>query len=395
MSFYRFWSRLGGTLVLLVEGNELERFLNLVSANGIYLWNVQRLRPDFLTAHVGLRGFRALRPHARRTQTRIMIRRRLGWPFVWRRFTRRPGFVLGFVLAVTALFFLTGFVWRVEISGLRRIPAHILRRDLRRFGLYEGARRGKIDKERIRRQLELSTPDASWIGIEIRGMVAFVRVVERMVPPAQRTGGDLVASRDGLLTKVVAYRGTPVVAEGETVHAGQLLISGIEVGLGPDGTLRPRRVPASARVEARVWDEARSLTPLAFWTMVPTGRRARAVCLRLGPWTVVLGPRRPPFAWYEMHRARRGLWHGRNTLALVELIFDRYDEMRPLLRRRTVRQAADLCEAESREALARLVPPAARDVPVRTSVRRESGWVEVAASMERIQQIAEPAARRN
>ncbi|MGE5599107.1 MAG: sporulation protein YqfD, partial [Bacteroidota bacterium] len=320
MSFYRFWSRLGGTLVLLVEGNELERFLNLASANGIYLWNVRRLRPDFLTAHVGLRGFRALRPHARRTQTRIMIRRRLGWPFVWRRFTRRPGFVLGFVLAVAALFFLTGFVWRVEISGLRRIPAHILRRDLRRFGLYEGARRGKIDKERIRRQLELSTPDASWIGIEIRGMVAFVRVVERMVPPAQRTGGDLVASRDGLLTKVVAYRGTPVVAEGETVHAGQLLVSGIEVGLGPDGTLRPQRVPASARVEARVWDEARSLTPLAFWTMVPTGRRARAVCLRLGPWTVVLGPRRPPFAWYKMQRTRRGLWHGRNTLALVELI---------------------------------------------------------------------------
>ncbi|MGE5528010.1 MAG: sporulation protein YqfD [Patescibacteria group bacterium] len=386
MRLYHVWAEIGGYLVVLIRGAALERLLNLASANGIYLWDIRRYRPDFMVVSVGPRGFRALRPYLRRTHCRAAIKRRRGLPFLWRRLARRPGFLAGFALFAATIGILTGFVWRIEVVGAERLPRAAILRSLRRLGLYEGVWRGRLDKDGIEKRLAIATPDADWLGLEIRGMVAVVRVVERILPPRQRSGGDLVAARDGLITGMVVYRGTPAVAEGETVHAGQLLVSGVEVRADAAGQLAPRKVPASARVRARVWDEARSLVPLAFWRLVPTGRRTSALRLRLGPWQAVLGSGRPPYIWFQQSRSRHSLRIGRNTPPLVELTIDRYREARPVLCRRDRRAAAALAAAEARARLG-------TGQGVRIAVQDDGGWVTAIATRESVEEIAVPDGR--
>ena len=329
MALYRAWAKAAGYLIVMDKGAALERLLNLASANGIYLWDIKRYPPDVMVLRVGIHGFRALRPLLRRTNCRARIKRRHGWPFLWHRLTRRAGFLCGFILFLALLAFLTSFVWRIELLGIKSISPDALRRNLRRLGLYEGVFRGGLDKDRIQQELEILTPQAAWISIELRGIVALVRVVERTGPPAKKQSADLVAARDGLIVKVVVYQGTPVAAEGEMVRAGQLLVSGTEVSAGPDGTLLSRQVTASGRIEARVWDEARAYMPLVIWQSVATGRRTRVIRLRLGARTFSFPRERPPYIWFQQIRTQYGLWHGRNTLPLVELIIDRYDEVRP------------------------------------------------------------------
>lgn len=390
MAFYRYWSRQAGALVILVKGAALERLLNLASMNGIYLWDIRRYHPDLMVANIGIGGFRALRPLLRRTHCRVKIKRKYGLPFVWRRLTRRPGFICGFLLCLSVLVFLTSFVWRIELVGLERIPAANIRRDLKRLGLYEGVFRGRLDKDQIQRDLELLTPEAVWIGIEIRGMAAVVRVVERVNPPAQPSHGDLVAARDGLIAKAIVYRGTAAIIEGQTVHAGQLLVSGSEVGIGADGSLRRITVPASARIEARIWEEARTAIPLTTWELAPTGKRVSVLRLRVGRRTFSLGPRRPPFVCYQLLRTGHGLGQGRNTLPLVEVVIDRYHEVRPIVRRRSEREASALGVAEARALLDRRLPPSKRNAPVQLSIQNELGFIHVMASGESLQEIAVP-----
>jgi len=390
VGLYRFWARFTGYLVVLIKGADLERLLNLASMNGIYLWDIRRYRPDLMVASIGWRGFRALRPLLRKTHCQVRIKRKRGLPFLWHRLGRRAGFFCGFLIFLAALAVLTSFIWRVELVGLKTIPASAFRGNLRRLGLYRGALRGRLDKDRIQRELEISTPKAAWIGIEIRGTVAVVRVVERASPPRAPRGGDLVAARDGLVTKVVVYRGTPVVEEGATVRLGQLLVSGREVGIDATGDLRPREVAASARIEARVWDEASATTPLVAWRLVPTGKRITVVRLRLGRWAVSLGPARPPYAWFRQSRTRHKVGQGRNTLPLVELVIDRYHEVRPVLRRSTLQAAAAAGTSEARAYLLRRLPEGGRAMSIRSSVRVEPGWVTVTCSAETVQDIASP-----
>ena len=387
MGLYPFWAWFGGYVVILVRGAGLERLLNLASANGIYLWDIRRHRPDVMVACVGTRGFRALRPFLRRARCRAEILRKKGLVFLWPRLRRRPGLFLGFLLFLLALGLATSFVWWVEISGPKSLDPAVIRKELRGMGLYPGAWRGRIDKERIARELEARMPLAAWIGVEIRGMAAMVRVVERAVPPPAPAAADIVAARDGLITRLVVYRGTPLVTEGMMVRRGQTLVCGWEVRMDKEGNPRRRSVAAEAIVEARVWDEASASMPLSFWEMVPTGRRYTAVRFGLGRWRVLLlGRERPPFPWFRQHRTSFALGRGRNTLPVVEITFDRYDEVRPILRGRSPAAAAAMAAREAAAALRRLLPRAARPVLNRT-VRIDPGLVTAILVAETVQEI--------
>lgn len=387
MVLYRFWAGVAGYLVIIIRGAALEKLLNLASANGIYLWDIKRFPPDLMTARIGRRGFCALRPFLRLTGCRVRIRRKRGLPFLWQRLRRRAGFLCGFVMFVAAVAVLTGFIWRVELVGVKRLDAAALRGDLRRLGLYRGVWRGRLDRDRIRAELERITPEAAWIDIDIRGVVAVVRVVERALSPAQEEPGDLVAARDGLISRLVVYRGTPVVREGDTVRQGQLLVSGREIRLDEGGGLAPRLVPASARVEARVWEQAVATLPLRIWRDEPTGRKTIAVGLNLGSMRLRVGPGRPPYRWYRWERIRRPLIHGRNSLALVEITIDRYYEVRPGLRGRTTAAAAAAAAGEARAALRGRLPGVPPD-GIRLEMQAEPGWVTAIASAEVLRDIA-------
>lgn len=387
MGFYHFWAPAAGYLVILIQGPGLERLLNLASANGIYLWDIRRHPPDLMVAKIGPRGYRALRPYPRRARCRASIRRKSGLPFLLLRLGRRPGFILGFLGFISAIAILTGFIWRIELVGAGSIPASRLRRDLRVLGLYPGVWRGKMDKDAIRRKLAQLTPEAAWIGLEFRGVVAVVRVVQRAVPPPAEKAGDLVAAQDGLIESMVVYRGTAVVAEGDAVRAGQLLVSGREVRIGSGGGLVSLAVPAEAKVRARIWETAQAEVPLVHWREEPSGRRMTVLRLRLGRWLLDLGRHGPPWAWYAMTRSRRTLLQGRNRLPLVEIVIDRYDEIVLHQARRTEAEAiAD--GAEEVRALLRARAPDDPPAPVQLTERREGSWISISGSIEVRREIA-------
>ncbi|MGQ9779345.1 MAG: sporulation protein YqfD [Bacillota bacterium] len=385
MGLYRFWAWFGGYLVIAVRGTGLERLLNLAGANGIYLWEIRRYAPDLMVACVGVEGFRRLRPFLRRSHCRAEILRKRGLVFLRPRLRRRPGLVCGALFFFLLLLFLANFIWWVEIVGPRRLEAKTLYRTLSSLGLHPGVYRRKIDQEKLVKDLELLLPAAAWVGVEVRGMVAVVRIVERAVPSSS-AAADLVAARDGLITKLVVYRGTPVAAEGEVVRRGQVLVYGWEARPDAHGALRSLPVAARAIIEARVWDEAVGLAPLSFWREIKTGRRFSVIGIRLGPWHFRLGPARPHFVWFRQRRVSYGLGGGRNSLPLVEITFDRYDEVKQMISRRSSAAAIRMAAREAETALRRRLPKDARPA-IRRTVRIEAELVTVVLTAETVQEI--------
>ena len=107
----------------------------------------------------------------------------------------------------------------------------------------------------------------------MRGCTAHVQVVERQRPPHLYADGEIanvVAARDGLVTRIQALDGQAQVMAGSTVTAGQVLISGVV-----DSDQRGYRLlRGMGQVWARTWYELSVSVPL---TVQEKGQETGAV----------------------------------------------------------------------------------------------------------------------
>jgi [NiFe] hydrogenase assembly HybE family chaperone len=82
---------------------------------------------------------------------------------------------------------------------------------------------------------------------------------------------DIVAAQDGVILKITAERGTPLVSEGDVVKKGDVLISS-EVIIGLEGEEQhPEYVAAEGAVTARVWLRLAEDAPFAYEEIVYDG----------------------------------------------------------------------------------------------------------------------------
>lgn len=363
-----------GYLEVRLEGAHLERFVNLAVANGIYVWDVRR-EEGALWLKVGLRAFRRLRPVARRARCRLRIVGKRGWPFLLRRAVRRRVLLVGGLVSLLVLYLLSSFVWFVQVEGLRQVPEGRVLAALSRLGLRPGAYKGGLDLKRVSDRLPIEVPGIAWAGIHLRGTRVVVEVAERTVlRPRQRPDAapaDVVAAKDGLVTRVLVLMGEGVVAEGQTVRRGQVLIRG---GIAPyEGEPPPgaksmasRWVRARGIVQARVWYDTYVEMPMRVETVVRTGAVFTRRIVRVAGKSLLLsGFGRPPFADYRREETvlRPAAW--RKNRFPVELVTLEYHEVVRRIQTLTQGEAVRRAQDEARRRLLERVPVAAR-------IRREN-----------------------
>ncbi len=82
-------------------------------------------------------------------------------------------------------------------------------------------------------KIKLKRNDISWIGINIKGTNVIVKIVKAEEKPEIVNNTDycnIIASKSGVITKIVAQNGTAIVKEGDKVEKGDILIAGFIEG---------------------------------------------------------------------------------------------------------------------------------------------------------------------
>ncbi|TCL65296.1 hypothetical protein EDC14_101744 [Hydrogenispora ethanolica] len=389
MLLNRIVSWLLGYVEILVRGPHLEKFINLATNSGLVLWDVKRVGPDVLHVKLRAHGFRRIREYARRSQATVRLHRKRGWPFSWRKMRRRRTFLLGSVLFVGGLIYLSTLVLVIRVEGFEGADRQQLFTTLAKLGVKPGVTRRSLltRKTMVEREVMLEMPQAVWFGLNLRGVVADVTVVKRKVPPPARSSYDLIAGRDGLVTKVAVIRGTSAVKEGDTVAPGDLLISGIEWQSDKaSGELVKIPVPANGIVEARVWQDIEVTEPRLCWRALPERERLTAYSLRVGKrlWPLFrLGKR--PVANYSWTRWQKRLYQGRNPALVVEIIKDTWQAARWV---KVVRTPAELKAAALREAAERRKYLPGRGGKRTVHWSTEGNFLKLIVTYESIQDIA-------
>ncbi|MGE5591971.1 MAG: sporulation protein YqfD [Bacillota bacterium] len=357
---------LTGVLTVEASGPAVERFINLCITRGISLRDIH-WRQGHIQVRMAVRDFFRLRPLARQTHTRLRVRRRWGWPFLWHRISRRRVLLAGALVFAAAAYAAAQFVWFVEIRGTRELEPALVREAAAALGLHPGVYRPGLDVEALERSLRAQLGATTAVLVRFVGTRAIIQVVERTLPPADRgqhDPADLVALRPGRVRTLAVYMGLPEVREGELVEAGQVLVRGLLVpGVGRGALeLRPdQATPVRARgmVKAETWRDVYVEVPLVQQVRRPNGERVTRYELKWGRRGIIIPGRSVDKGSYQVSRRVWPLVTGRILGGPVEWVETTFTGMDVEPARLSPEQAAQAAQAAVVDAVRQGLAPRA------------------------------------
>lgn len=248
-----------GTLQFTAAGPYPERFLNLCSGGGVGLWNTRRTA-EGVTACCAQCHRSRLEYYAQKSGCRLETVRCTGMKSTARRYRRRTGLWVGAALLAAGLLVMGRFVWRVEIRGTEQLDPAVITAALAEYGVHPGVLAGKIDARTVERRMQIRFAEIAWITVNVEGSRVTAILEEAVPPPAVVEDGiptNLIAGETGFITRVEVQNGNAVVKPGDSVLAGDLLVSGIM-----DNKMGESRLAhARGRVYAQVREQLEIFVP--------------------------------------------------------------------------------------------------------------------------------------
>ena len=117
------------------------------------------------------------------------------------------------------IFGLTRFVWNIDIKCDGEFDKSKIINILSKNGIEEGKLISKIDTGKTINDICMNNEDISWGGIKIK---------EEIID--ENSICDIVAKKEGIITKITARNGTAVAKEGDLIKEGDVLISNLIEG---------------------------------------------------------------------------------------------------------------------------------------------------------------------
>ncbi|NLL70571.1 MAG: sporulation protein YqfD [Epulopiscium sp.] len=253
--FLSIWNYWRGYVIINVWGFSVERFMNLATHKGIYLWDIKKKR-NVTEMKVSIQGFKLLKQCARKTKCKVTIIEKKGWPFVAHRYRKRRLFALGIIVCLCLLYFLSSYVWIVDIQGNDRVSKEEILETLDRYGVGAGVRKRSIRVEEFGHYLMQEIKEISWVAAHIKGTRLFIELVETVPKPEFidiDTPCNIVADKKGVIVSIATSAGTPIVKAKDVVEEGDILVSGELLIKQEEEVKDIQYVHALADIKAKVW----------------------------------------------------------------------------------------------------------------------------------------------
>lgn len=241
-----------GYIRISIEGYYIERFINICGNEKITIWNLKRNKNVKLELNIGIKDLKKVAKIAKQTKCKIKIIKKKGLPFLFNRYRKRKLFFVFLLVIIIGLGISSNFVWNIQIVEEDKESIENLYQDVVESGLEIGKMKSKINTKDIINKVRLKRNDIAWMGIELKGTNAIVKVVKATAKPEIVDDNEycnIVSDKQGIITKINAQNGTIAVKVGDTVNVGTTLINGWMKGKYTG----LRYVHAKGEIQAKVW----------------------------------------------------------------------------------------------------------------------------------------------
>ena len=265
LAFIRF---LFGYCVIEIR-TDSEQFISYLMREHISFWRIEKLEGSVYTLCIYSKNRRMIKKASVRFDCAVKETHGLSREIAMR--VSRPGLLIGTVICVMVTCISTLFVWNINIAGNELYTSEQIISMLNNDGFKVGSFIPSLDIKRLNNLLILhNSENIAWFSININGTIANVEVRERRLPPTVFDASlpiNIIASKSGQIVYADVYQGQGVIAVGDTVQRGQLLIS----ALIDSKTVGIRVGHASGLIEAVTTQDITVEIPLKKWVKKYTG----------------------------------------------------------------------------------------------------------------------------
>ena len=211
------------------EGARLATFREALRRDAVGC-RFQQIRGGVFYARTAARNERRLTALAGEMQITLHITERCGLRFRLKPYRKRFGLLCGLLCGAAFLYWCNATVRSIEISGNVRVQDAEILAALESLGAGRGSRFRDLPYTYLEQQMRLRISDIEWITLRQEGGRLIVDLTEEREPPAlanDRFPSNVTAAVPAQITKMDVRGGHAVKAVGDTVRAGELLISGV------------------------------------------------------------------------------------------------------------------------------------------------------------------------
>src|SRR5699024_8882772 len=266
-------SSMTGFITVLVEGKDPELFFQKCIERDIVVWNVEKKSETSCAGNIKLRDLTALKQARRGTDYKLTFTNKRGVPFLIKHFSRKKELLIGLLLSILLIFFLSNIIWEVKITGVPKDIEEKISDKLEEYGIHQGTWAFSLDSPSdIQQRLINDIPELLWFGMKQNGTRLRLEGVEKTIVEEEEVEGPrhLVASKKGVIEDMYVAKGQPRVQVNDFVDPGDVLVSGKiqfekkddndESGEEKDDTYE--LIPAEGEVIAKTWYETEVTVPL-------------------------------------------------------------------------------------------------------------------------------------
>lgn len=223
------WKSIAGMLEVELTSAEPETALAAVNACGIDIFHMQQVSDLTCCFRIRRRDYRILAKLCEKRGETLHIIRKDGVYWAGKSLLARPILLLGMFFLLAMALYLPSRVFFVRVEGNKTVSTRQILAAAEESGIGFGASRREVRSEKVKNALLSAVPQLQWAGVNTSGCVATISVRERTDTESTQIGNEvtsIVAARDGFILSGTVTQGNALFQVGQTVKAGQVLISG-------------------------------------------------------------------------------------------------------------------------------------------------------------------------
>lgn len=226
-----------GYYTVVVEGLDTESFLNYLIRNKIYVYNVNRIEKTKIQFNIDKDNFKRLKKIHRSNKFNIKVKKQTGIPFIAKRIYTYRGMVICAIISLIILMSTSQFVTDVYITAPEGIDKVALKKELYIQGVKPGVYKKNIDRKIVRDNIMSKFKQIAYVSINVKGTNIFVNITKKDESQNSQENSNycnIIATKDGIIEKVVPRSGEAIVEEGDIVKKGDVLVNGANTTALPE-----------------------------------------------------------------------------------------------------------------------------------------------------------------
>jgi similar to stage IV sporulation protein len=220
-----------GYYIILVPTDKLVRLMNYCRAKDICLYEIYK-NDDETRLIVSHKDYKALEVFFEKAQIECKILESKGLAALF--FKRSVQLILGFfLLLLFGVVIINGYIWNITVTGSTYYTDEQIKSWISENAVSIGSKKKQITCSDLEHAIREGLQNIEWVSCSIRGTTLVVDVYDKKGDlktddysgSGENEYSDVVSESDCIITEIIPVSGTAVVAVGDKVKKGDILIS--------------------------------------------------------------------------------------------------------------------------------------------------------------------------